>query len=100
MQNFAFNFINNAAPAFSNLTGSQSINYGATNVMLSGTLSATGPLYPAPGETITVTINGNGQTTTIKDATGDFSPRPTIRPRFRLPAPLTRSITLTPVMPT
>ena len=36
-------------------------------------MSATGPIYPASGETITVTINGNAQTTTINDNTGDFS---------------------------
>ncbi len=61
------------SPAFSNLTVSQPSTYGTTNVTLSGTVSAAGPLYPASGETITVTINGIAQTTTISDTTGDFS---------------------------
>ena len=60
-------------PTFSNLTASQTIAYGTTNIALSGKVSASGPVYPASGETITVTINGNAQTTTINNATGDFS---------------------------
>jgi autotransporter-associated beta strand protein len=60
-------------PIFSNLSASQSILYGQASVILSGQISATGPVYPAIGETINVTINGNAQTTTINDATGDFS---------------------------
>lgn len=60
-------------PAFSNLAASQSITYGTTSVTLSGRVSAAGPIYPASGETITVTINGNVQATTINDSTGDFS---------------------------
>ena len=67
------NLIVKATPAFSNLTANQSVTYGTTSVTLSGKVSATGPLYPANGETITVTINGNGQTTTVNDSTGDFS---------------------------
>ena len=59
-------------PSFSDLT-SQSITYGTTAITLAGTVSAAGPLYPAQGETITVTINGYAQTTTINDSTGDFS---------------------------
>jgi hypothetical protein len=61
------------SPAFSGLAASQSITYGSTAITLAGKLSATGPAYPAGGETITVTINGNAQTTTINDSTGDFS---------------------------
>ena len=60
-------------PIFSNLTASQTIGYGTAGITLSGKVSAPGPVYPASGETITVTINGNAQTTTINDATGDFS---------------------------
>lgn len=60
-------------PVFSNLTASQSVAYGASSVTLSGTVSAAGPIYPANGETITVTINGNAQPTTISDSTGDFT---------------------------
>ena len=62
-----------AIPAFANLSASQTITYGASNLVVSGTLSATGPLYPAAGETVSVTVNGNTQTTTINDSTGDFS---------------------------
>jgi hypothetical protein len=58
---------------FSGLTASQSVNYGTADLILSGTISATGPAYPAIGETVAVTINGNTQTTTINDSTGDFS---------------------------
>ncbi|EEF59129.1 beta strand repeat-containing protein [Pedosphaera parvula] len=67
------NLIVQTAPTFSGLTVNQSIVYGTTPLTLSGTLSATGPVYPDIGETVTVTINGNAQTTTINDATGDFS---------------------------
>jgi hypothetical protein len=59
-------------PVFTNLTASQSIGYGTSNIALSGTVSATG-IYPAVGETITATINGNAQTTAVNDFTGDFS---------------------------
>ena len=62
-----------AVSSFSNLTPSQQITYGAPSLSLGGTVSATGPLYPAAGENIGVTINGNTQTTTVNDATGDFS---------------------------
>jgi autotransporter-associated beta strand protein len=62
-----------ATPAFSNLAASPQITYGSPSVSLGGALSANGPLYPASGETVTVTINGNAQATTVNDATGDFS---------------------------
>ncbi|HVM51511.1 MAG TPA: HYR domain-containing protein [Candidatus Acidoferrum sp.] len=67
------NLIITASPAFSNLTTSQSIVYGTGSVTLSGKLSAAGPIYPASGETITISINGNAQNTVINDSTGDFS---------------------------
>lgn len=67
------NLVVTATPSFSALTASQSISYGTGSISLSGVLSAAGPIYPAMGETITVTINGNAQTTTIGDNTGDFS---------------------------
>jgi len=60
-------------PVFSGLTAIQSTTYGTTAVTLAGKVSASGPIYPASGETITVTISGNAQTTTINDSTGDFS---------------------------
>jgi hypothetical protein len=59
-------------PVFSSLTASQSISYGASNVTLGGTVSANG-IYPASGEAITVTVNGNTQATAVNDSTGDFS---------------------------
>ncbi|MEI6193071.1 MAG: autotransporter-associated beta strand repeat-containing protein, partial [Verrucomicrobiota bacterium] len=61
-----------ATPAFSGLTASQSIFYGTANVTLSGTVSA-GSVYPANGETVSVTINGNTQLATIADGVGAFS---------------------------
>jgi len=64
---------NGNTPVFSNLTSSRTVPYGTTNIALSGKLSAPGPLYPAQGETIAVSINGNAQKTTINDSTGDFS---------------------------
>jgi autotransporter-associated beta strand protein len=61
-------------PAFSGLTASQSVTNGTAAIMLAGTVGISGTAtYPAIGETITVTINGQAQTTTINDATGDFS---------------------------
>jgi autotransporter-associated beta strand protein len=63
----------NPVPLFSGLTASPSTPYG-TGVSLGGKVSyATGPTYPAMGETIYVTVNGNTQTTTTTDGTGDFS---------------------------
>jgi autotransporter-associated beta strand protein len=60
-------------PIFSNLTASQQITYGAPAIALAGTISAPGPLYPASNEVVSVTINGNAQTTTVNDVTGDFA---------------------------
>ena len=62
----------NPAPVFSNLTVSQSITYGTGSVTLSGTVSH-GSTYPANGESVTVSINGNAQATIVNDSTGDFS---------------------------
>jgi uncharacterized delta-60 repeat protein len=60
-------------PSFSNLSPSRAITNGTPTVALAGTLSASGPVYPPLGETIAITIDGNQQTTTINDSTGDFS---------------------------
>jgi hypothetical protein len=54
------------------MTPSQAIGYGNSSITLSGTLSASGA-YPAAGETVTVAIDGNEQTTTVNDSAGDFS---------------------------
>ena len=59
--------------SFSGLAASQSVPYGTSSVTLPGKVSGTGPTYPANGETVTVIINGNQQSTTIIDSTGDFS---------------------------
>ncbi len=61
---------NTVTPIFSGLT-SQTIAYGAP-VTLTGTVSTNGA-YPANGTTITVSINGTPQTTSISDSTGDFT---------------------------
>ncbi|MFZ4401887.1 MAG: beta strand repeat-containing protein, partial [Bacteroidales bacterium] len=62
-----------STPSFSSLTASQSICYGTSTVTLIGAVSAIGPMYPANGETIGITINGNTQSTTISDGVGGFS---------------------------
>jgi uncharacterized repeat protein (TIGR01451 family) len=50
--------------AFSNLTPSQSIFAGTSSVTLAGTIGS-GTTFPAPGETLSVSINGASQTVTI-----------------------------------
>jgi hypothetical protein len=64
--------INQATPSFSGLS-SVTNSYGVTNITLNGTLSASGPVYPASGETVSATINGFSVNGTIIDGTGDFS---------------------------
>ncbi|MEI6077261.1 MAG: MBG domain-containing protein [Verrucomicrobiota bacterium] len=64
--------VNKATPAFSSLTGNQTIGYGDASVTLSGTLSAAGGLYPASGETVAITINNTTVNATIGSA-GAFS---------------------------
>ena len=59
--------------AFSRLPTGLSIIHGQSVITLSGKVSTPGPVYPAQGETITATINGNAQTATIIDASGNFS---------------------------
>lgn len=43
------------------------------SVTLTGTLSGSGPVYPANGTVITALINGVHQTGSVYDATGDFN---------------------------
>ena len=62
-----------STPGFSGLTASQSICFGTSTVTLSGTVSATGPVYPANGETVSVTINSVAQIATIAGSAGGFS---------------------------
>jgi YVTN family beta-propeller protein len=63
--------VNAAVPTFSNLTASQSITYGTSSISLSGTISS-GTIFPATGETVSVSINGASQPATIA-ANGAFS---------------------------
>src|SRR5205823_911415 len=58
---------------FSSLTASQSIGYGTPSVSLSGVVSGAGPTYPADGDTVSVTINGNTQNTVTTGGNGTFS---------------------------
>jgi autotransporter-associated beta strand protein len=69
----AVNLIVSEPASFSGLTPSQSIPYGTSMITLGGTISAPNSVYPAMGETVSVTINGVTQTTTTSDSTGDFS---------------------------
>lgn len=60
-----------ASPAFSSLT-SPSVPYGTASVVLTGKIAA-GTLYPASGEAVTATINGNTVSGSVTNSTGDFS---------------------------
>ncbi|MEI6607864.1 MAG: hypothetical protein WCP35_21390, partial [Verrucomicrobiota bacterium] len=59
--------------SLSNLTASQSIGAGTSRVTLSGTVSAPGPVYPAAGELVAITINGVTQNATVSGTSGYFS---------------------------
>lgn len=59
-------------PYFTNLTASQVI-LASNTAVLGGQVMASGPLYPALGETVSITINGQTVNTTISDNTGDFT---------------------------
>jgi autotransporter-associated beta strand protein len=63
----------NETPAFSNLSSSQSVTYGTTNITLSGMLSARLEQYPADGEIVSITINGQVRNTAIANGNGSFS---------------------------
>ncbi|PWU14959.1 MAG: hypothetical protein C5B50_16295 [Verrucomicrobia bacterium] len=67
------NLIISEPSTFSNLTASQSVSYGTPTVALSGTVSGAGPVYPANGENVTVTINGNAQLASVTSGNGSFS---------------------------
>jgi hypothetical protein len=60
-------------PTFSGLTASPSVTYGATSTTLSGTLSATGPIYPENLEAVSAAINGQAVTGSVVNTTGGFS---------------------------
>jgi len=59
-------------PVFSDLT-SKIIATGTTSVTLTGKISACGTAYLPINTVVSVTINGNTQSTAIDDSTGDFS---------------------------
>ncbi len=66
----------NAMPTFSGLTASPGISYGATNVILSGTVSSTNgvmTVYPASGDTVSATINGHLINGTVINTAGGFT---------------------------
>jgi hypothetical protein len=65
--------VNKAAPAFSNLTPSQSITYGTASVTLSGVICSLGQVCPPMAEQVTITIKGQPQTAVISDDAGHFS---------------------------
>jgi len=59
------------ATVITNVTPSQAVLLNSV-VNLSGQIIATGSLYPAIGETISVTINGSTQSGTVTNSTGNF----------------------------
>jgi autotransporter-associated beta strand protein len=61
------------AAIISGVTASQAIPVGNASVLLQGTVSDGGTVYPAEGETVTITIGTASQETTIVGETGDFS---------------------------
>jgi hypothetical protein len=62
-----------ATPAITGIPASQAISYGTASITLGGTVSASGPVYPADGETVSVTINEESQNATISGGAGGFS---------------------------
>ena len=62
---------NSVTPVFSGLS-SHTNTYGAASVTLSGTVGTNSTYLPS-GTTVSVTINGSQQNTTISDASGDFN---------------------------
>ncbi len=61
------------AASFSNLSLSKTVSFGTASVTLGGTLSGPGPVYPANGEIVHVTINGVSRDATLSGGTGTFS---------------------------
>ncbi len=66
-----------ATPSFSGITQPAAIDYGTPSIMLTGVVSAPGPVYPPPStmdnpEIVTVTIDNNAQPTPISDNVGGF----------------------------
>ena len=61
-----------ATPTITGVTN-QAITYGTASVALSGIVSASGPIYPADEETVSVTINGESHNAVISGGLGGFS---------------------------
>jgi len=59
-------------PAFSGLTDNRAVCLGSTET-LTGTISYGNSIYPAAGEQVSVSINGNTQNATILGSNGGFS---------------------------
>ncbi|MFE3849264.1 beta strand repeat-containing protein, partial [Flavobacterium sp. LB3P45] len=62
--------VSKATPTFSNLTASQNIIYGTASITLSGKITA-GTLIPTGS--VSVTVDGTGQTGSINSSDGTFS---------------------------
>lgn len=65
--------VNKATPAIEGVTASQSIPFGTESVTLTGLVSAAGPVYPADGEFVAVTINSVSSNAVIAGGAGGFS---------------------------
>ncbi len=61
-------------PATTSLSGLSSVtnSYGVTNIILTGIVSASGPVYPARGEMVSVSINGIAVNGSVTNGTGGF----------------------------
>jgi hypothetical protein len=66
--NFVINLATLEFAGLSSLTNT----YGVTNIILSGELSGSGPVYPASGGVVSVTINGIAVSGTVTNNTGGF----------------------------
>ena len=65
--------VTKATPVIGNVMASQTIVFGTSSVTLTGVVSAAGPVYPADGELVAVTINGVSSNAVIAGGVGVFS---------------------------
>lgn len=65
--------LNLPTPTISGVTPSQSILSGTSSITLTGIVSAAGPVYPADGEVVAVTINGVTSNATVSGGAGGFT---------------------------
>jgi len=68
----AFTVNQATSTTISSVTLSQTISYGTSSVTLTGLVSAVGPVYPANGETVSVTINSLTTNATVSGGAGGF----------------------------